>query len=83
MRGFAERGVGGRVQGAADAAAAAVEDMGVDHGGADVAVTQELLNRADVVAVFQEMRREGVSQGVAAGGFGDSGSLKRLLEGAL
>ena len=33
----------------------AVEDVGVDHGGGDIAVTQELLDSADVVAGFEEV----------------------------
>jgi len=38
------------VEGAADGEGAAVEDVGVDHGGGDVAVAQELLDGANVVA---------------------------------
>ncbi len=36
-----------------DPATASVEDVGVDHGGADAAVAEELLNGADVITVFQ------------------------------
>jgi hypothetical protein len=54
------------VEGAADAERAAVEDVGVDHGGGDVAVTEELLDGAYVVAGFKEVGREGVAEGVAA-----------------
>jgi hypothetical protein len=57
--------VGEAVEGAADAAAAGlVEDVGVDHGGLDVAVTQQLLDGADVVPLLEEMGGEGVSEGV-------------------
>ena len=31
---------------------ASVEDVGVDHGGGDVAVAEELLDGTDVAAVF-------------------------------
>ena len=47
--------------------------MGVDHLGADVLVTEELLDRADVVAGFQEVSREGVAEGVGRDVLGDSG----------
>ncbi len=38
--------------------AAAIEDMVVDHGRADVLVPQEFLDGPDVVAAFQQMRGE-------------------------
>jgi len=41
---------GQKIRRALDATAAAVENVRVDHCGADVLVTQELLNRANVVA---------------------------------
>ena len=40
---------------ASDCIGTSVEDVGVDHRGANVFVAEELLNGADVVAVFQEM----------------------------
>src|SRR5688500_13798559 len=57
-------------QGAADASAAGgVEDVGVDHGGLEVGVAEELLDGADVVAIL-----EGVS-GKAVTGAGASGEV--------
>jgi len=47
--------------------------VGVNHGGADVAVAQEFLDCADVIAVLQHVRREGMPKGVAAGVFVDTG----------
>jgi hypothetical protein len=44
--------VGEAIGGAEDAGGASVEDMGVDHGGGDVAVAEEFLDGADVVAVL-------------------------------
>jgi len=52
------------IEGAANATGASIQDVGVDHSGADVLVTEELLDRADVVAGFQEVSREGVAKGV-------------------
>lgn len=69
--------------GAPDAPTAAVEDVGVDHGGAYVALAEQLLNGADIVAVLQKMGGEGVPDGVADRGPGDAratgGRTHRLL----
>ena len=35
--------------------------MGVDHGGADIAVAQQLLHGADVGARLQQVRGEGMA----------------------
>jgi hypothetical protein len=49
----------------------AVEDVRVDHDGAHVAVTEQLLDRPDVVAVFKQVGRERVAERVAGGAFWD------------
>ena len=59
--------------GALDASAAAVQDVGVDHGGADVVVAQELLDGADVVARLEQVGGERVAKGVARDVLGQSG----------
>jgi len=71
------------IQGTADAAATTVEDVRVDHCGADVAVAEEFLDRADVVAGFEEVGGEGVAQRVAACGLGDACVAHGGLDGAL
>jgi hypothetical protein len=38
---------------AADAEWATVQHMGVDHGGSDVVVAEQFLNRSDVMATFE------------------------------
>ena len=48
------------IRGALDPAAPTVQDVGVDHGGLDAPVPQELLDRPDVVAVQQEVSCEGM-----------------------
>ena len=57
--------------------------MCIDHGGADVAMAQEFLHRANVVTGFQKMRGETVPKGVRCGVFGYSRfgnrSFHRLL----
>ena len=50
---------------ATDASRTPVEDVGVDHRRADVPVTEQLLDSADVVALFQEVSGERMAEGVA------------------
>jgi hypothetical protein len=71
------------VEGAFDAEAAAVEDVGVDHGGGDVAVAKEFLDGADVVAGFEKVGGEGVAEGVGTDRFGKAGREGGLADGAL
>ena len=73
----------GLVEGAADCEGAAVEDVGVDHGSGDVAVTEELLDGSDVVAGLEEMGGEAVPEGVAGGGFRELGGPAGGMECAL
>jgi hypothetical protein len=40
--------------------------MGVDHGRTDAPMTEKLLNRPNVVAIFKEMRSECMPEGVTA-----------------
>lgn len=56
--------------------------MSVNHGGADVGVSEQLLNRADIVAIFQQMGGKGMGTSVkaAAGGGGELMVELRLPE---
>jgi hypothetical protein len=40
------------IEGAADRFGAAIEDVGVDHGGFDVFMTEQFLDSADVIAIL-------------------------------
>jgi hypothetical protein len=72
------------VDGAGEAATArAVEDVGVDHGGPDVAVAEEFLDGADVGAAGEKMGREGVAKGVTGGSLGDTGRPDCIVNCAL
>ncbi len=62
---------------------AALEDVGVDHGGAHIFVTEEFLDGADVVAVLKKVGSEGMAEGVAGDAFGQAGLLGGLADGAL
>ncbi len=57
------------VEGGFDGEAAALKDVGVDHGGFDVFVAEEFLDGADVVSVLEEVCGEGVSKGVGGDAF--------------
>lgn len=63
--------------------AAALEDVGVDHGGAHVLVAEEFLHRTDVVAVFQEVGGEGMAEGMRCNPFGDGGCFRGLPDRSL
>lgn len=73
----------GLVERATNGEGAAVEDVGVDHCRGDVAVAEELLNGADVVAGIEEVGGKAVAEGVAGGGFGEIGGFAGGVEGAL
>ena len=55
---------------------ATVENVSVDHGRTDVRVSQKLLNRADVSAGLQQMRRKGVTKRVTGRPLGYPASPK-------
>src|SRR5215469_4471513 len=63
--------------------AGTVEHVGVNHRRSDVFVTEQLLNRTNVIAVFKQMCGEAVSEGVAACRFSDSGCSDGQFHGVL
>ena len=62
---------------------AAVEHLCVDHGRFEVIVAEQFLDGADVIAVFEQVDRETVTQGLATALFGDPGRVFGLLDGSL
>jgi hypothetical protein len=68
---------------AAHAVAASVEHVGIEHGRFQVAVPEELLDGADVVALGQEVGRKAVAKAVQRDWLGDAGPPSGVLEGAL
>lgn len=71
------------VQGALDAHPASVQDVGVEHGGADAGVAQEFLDGPDIVSVFKQVGGEAVPEGVAGGAFLEAARPDRpLLSGS-
>ena len=54
------------VQGTADSQSRFLHDVCIDHGGSHVPVSEQLLDRADIVSFFQEVGRERMSERVGA-----------------
>ena len=71
------------IQRAFDRQSAALEDVGVDHGGADILVAEQFLNGADIVPVLEKMRGEGMAKGVAGDALFDFGFGGGFLDGPL
>jgi len=85
-RGGRESGVSCRenaVGRASDGAWAPVQDVCVDHGGADILVAEEFLNCPNVVAVLQLVGGKGVAKHVAAHALGDARSKGGDPDGTL
>ena len=57
--------------------------MGVNHRGSDIAVTEEFLHCANVVACIEQMGGEGMTKSMATCWFGDSGLPDGLLHSTL
>ena len=49
-----------------DAERATIQDVGIDHGRADVRVTEQFLDGANVVPILEQMCRERMTEGVGA-----------------
>lgn len=55
-----------------------VEDVGVDHGGADVLMAQEFLDGSNVVPLLQKMRGKAVAKGMAGDRLDDTDYLSGI-----
>ena len=62
--------------------AATIQHVRVDLRRRDVLVTEQLLDRAQVIAGFKQVRRETVPQCMCAERLGDRGDRARTLERA-
>jgi hypothetical protein len=63
------------VQGTADRKPRFVQDVGINHGGGDVFVAQEVLYGADILPGFEYMCSKTVPEGVTTRAFGNPGQL--------
>ena len=57
--------------------------MGVDHGGADVFVSEQFLNGANVIAILEKMGGKGMAKGMATDALLDARFLGGFFDGAL
>src|SRR5262245_60854665 len=71
------------VGGAFDGTGAAVEDVCVDHRGADIAMAEKLLHGPNVVPALEEMGGEAVTQRMRPDGLAQTGGARGELDGAL
>ena len=74
---------GESVDRASDSPPATVQNMGVDHRGTDVGVSEKLLNCANIVAIFQQMGGKGMAHGVRAGWLPDAPLEPPIFDGLL
>ena len=56
------KGEGGLVERGTDGEAAAIQDVGVNHSGFDIFVTEQLLNGSNIIAGFEQVGGEGMTQ---------------------
>jgi hypothetical protein len=52
--------------------------MGVDHGGLDIGVAKQFLDRTDIITVLQQMSGEAVPESVGGDVFGQASTSSRL-----
>ena len=71
------------VQRAANAEWTAVQNVGVDHRGGNVAMAKKFLDGPDVVTGFEQMGGKAVTEAVASSVLGNPSSLHCRAEGAL
>jgi hypothetical protein len=71
------------IERAADGQAAALQDVRGDHRGFDVFMVEQLLGGADVIAMFEQVGREGVPERVWTDALGDAGGFGRRTDSFL
>ena len=59
------------------------QHVGVDHRRRDVAVAQQILDRANIVSALEQVRGEGVAEAVTGHAFVDSRRPGRIRDGSL
>src|SRR5712671_942540 len=72
-----------RVGGTAHAQASAIQYVRVNHGSRDVAMAEQLLHGANIVARLQQVGRKRVAERMTAGGLRNARGSHGLLERAL
>jgi hypothetical protein len=67
----------------ADAASTTLQHMGIHHRCADIFVSEQFLDRADVRAIFQEMGRKTMAERMTTAAFLKAGALESVFDGLL
>ena len=67
----------------ADAASTTLQHMGIQHRCADIFVSEQFLDRADVIAIFQEMGRKTMAERMTTAAFLNAGALESVFDGLL
>ena len=60
-----------------------MENMSVDHGGANILVAEEFLNGADVISALEEVGGEGMTKSMTGDALFDGNFLGGLLDSSL
>lgn len=71
------------VQRTPDSLRSPIQHMGVDHGCSYVLMAQQLLDRANVIAIFEQMSRKGMPEGVRRHSLGQSSTTSSGPNGSL
>jgi len=71
------------VQGARNALATLLQDVGVDHGGGHIVVPEPWLNGADVGAALKQVRGEGMTTGMCTDVLRQTGTADGHLDGVV
>jgi len=66
------------VERTADRQAAAIQNVGIDHGGLDILVAEEFLNGSDIVPGFEQVRGKAMPECVTTRGLGEAGQTHRV-----
>ena len=74
---------GALVEWTADADPPAIQHMCIDHRRLHIFVAQQFLDRPDIIALLQQMRRKAVPQGVTTDAFGEPCRTTGLAHGPL
>ena len=71
------------IQGGFDRESAALENMGVDHRGFDILMPEQFLDGPDIIAILQEVGREGMAECVRCDPLFYPGELGGFADGTL
>jgi hypothetical protein len=67
----------------ADATSTTLQHMGIQHRCADIFVSKQFLDRADVIAIFQEMGRKTMAERMTTAALLNAGALESVFDGLL